>query len=65
MSNKKYVYNMKQANFFMQEGVRCLGTGYNGNSKRVFYIFNYDEIQPAYEKWNKMKQEDPEYFSKL
>lgn len=52
MSGKKYIYNWEQANFFMEEGVRCLGTGKHKQTGKVFYIFDYYECQPAYEKWN-------------
>ena len=57
MNGKKYIYNVEMANFFMQEGVKCLGTGIHRTTKRVYYIFGYNECQEAYEKWNKLIKE--------
>lgn len=50
MSNKKYIYNYELANFFIQEGCKILETGLN--KSRIYWLFDYIEIQPAYEKWN-------------
>ena len=57
MNGKKYIYNVEMANFFMQNGVVCLGTGIHRTTKRVYYIFGYNECQEAYEKWNKLIKE--------
>ena len=57
MSGKKYIYNVEMANFFMQEGVVCLGTGIHHTTMRVYYIFGYNECQEAYEKWVKIVRE--------
>ena len=53
MSGKKYIYNYQLANFMMEQGVRCLGCGRHNKSKQIYFIFNYDECQEAYEIWNK------------
>lgn len=53
MSNKKYIYNYELANFFIQQGCKILETGLNKN--RIYWLFDYNEIQPAYEKWNSRK----------
>ena len=52
MSNKKYIYNPEQANFFISEGVKCIEVGINHKTKRAFWVFDYYECQPAYKKWN-------------
>ena len=57
MNGKKYIYNVEMANFFMQNGVVCLGTGIHRTTKRVYYIFGYNECQEAYEKWNRLVKE--------
>lgn len=57
MNGKKYIYNVEMANFFMENGVTCLGTGIHRTTKRVYYIFGYNECQEAYEKWNKLVKE--------
>lgn len=48
-SGKKYIYNCAHANELMEDGYRCLGTGFNGNSGRYFWVFSWNEIQPYYE----------------
>lgn len=48
-SGKKYIYNCAHANELMQDGYKCLGTGFNGNSGRYFWVFSWNEIQPYYE----------------
>ena len=51
-SNKfKYIYDVKAANFFMENGCICLGTGLHSRTKKVFFIFDYDKCQSVYEKW--------------
>ena len=32
----KYIYNVEQANFYMEHGVKCLGTGVHYKTKMVF-----------------------------
>lgn len=51
MNGKKYIYNHEQANFFMEFGCRCIGTGLHRKTNTIFWIFNYDECQPAYIEW--------------
>ena len=52
--NKKFVYNINVADFLMKY-VRCWGTGINKKSGSTFWVFDYDEIQPYYELYNKNK----------
>lgn len=50
-SNKKYIYNTELANTFIQDyGYRCIGTGFNAKSNRHYWIFDYYEVQPYYNK---------------
>jgi len=51
--NMKYIYNVDQANYYINEGCRVLGTGRHNQTKNVFFIFGHDETQTAYEKWCK------------
>ncbi len=52
MNNKKYIYNVKQADFFINEGVKLLGTGVHPTTKKIWWCFGYKECQEAYSKWN-------------
>jgi len=49
----KYIYNVDQADYYINEGCRVLGTGRHNQTKNVFFIFGHDETQTAYEKWCK------------
>lgn len=54
-SNRKYIYSANHANELMEEGYRCLGTGYNSNSGKFFWVFDYLEIQPYYQQQKNLK----------
>lgn len=45
---KKYIYSVNLANEFIQRGYRCIETGFNENSKKYFWVFLYDEVQPYF-----------------
>ena len=49
-SGIKYVYNYKLANFLIEQGVTCVGTGINKGN--IYWAFNYKDCQEAYEMWN-------------
>lgn len=47
--NKKYIYNVHFANYLINHGVTCIGTGINKSTGRFYWVFRYDECQPIYE----------------
>ncbi|MGL5327894.1 MAG: hypothetical protein ACRDD7_01410 [Peptostreptococcaceae bacterium] len=51
MTDKKYIYNHQQANFYMEKGVRCVGTGVNPTTNCVYWVFYTKDSQLAYEQW--------------
>ena len=53
----KYIYNVDQANYYISEGCKVLGTGRHNQTKNVFFIFGHNETQSAYEKWCKKCEE--------
>lgn len=55
MNNKryKYIYVAKFANYLIMQGAVCRGTGIHPRTHKVFWCFDYDEIQPIYEKISK------------
>lgn len=53
--NKKYIYNMKQANFIMHYGIKCLGVGKHHHTKKMYFVFNHFDVQPALEAWRANK----------
>jgi hypothetical protein len=51
MNGKKYIYNSAQANFYIQEGCKCLETGKHHKTNKIFWVFDWSETQQAYAKW--------------
>ena len=52
MPRTKYMYDIKQANFFMENGIASTGIGLHDVTKKVFIKFqDSDEFQAVYEKW--------------
>lgn len=49
MDNKKFIYNVHFANYLIQRGATCIGTGINKASGKFYWVFRYDECQPIYE----------------
>lgn len=55
MNDKFYSYNIKQSNFLMMRGARCLGTSIHPETKRVFHCFKYDEVEHLLKEWGARK----------
>ena len=55
MYGMKYIYNPYQAKFFIELGVRCVDTGVNTATGKIYWGFKYDECQEAYKLWNERK----------
>lgn len=54
MSNKFYIYNIEQAHFYISEGVKPLRKPeVNPKTGKIFYVFDREESQAAYELWVK------------
>lgn len=52
--DKKFLYDIKMANFFMMNGAKCIGTGINKNTGNTFWCFEKESCQEAYKLWNEM-----------
>lgn len=51
-----YLYNIKQANYYIGNGCIPVETGINPNTNKVWYKFFKDETEEAYNMWmNKNK----------
>lgn len=51
MSGKKFIYNPKQANFYIANGVKCIETGINPTTNKIFWVFRWNETEQAYKLW--------------
>ena len=50
-SGKLYIYNPKQAQFYIKHGVRCIDTQIHKKTRKIFWVFNWEEAQPAFTAW--------------
>lgn len=51
-NNKKvYIYNPNQVNYYIQNGMKVLGTGIHSRTKKTFWIFDFNETEEIYVKW--------------
>lgn len=59
MGNIKYIYNFKQADYFMKHGAVCIGTGFNAKSSHYYWEFQKDneKTQKCYDLWEKDKHD--------
>lgn len=55
MKNVKYIYNPTQANFYIENGIKCLKTGINPTTNKVFWAFNWYETIEIYKIWCERK----------
>ena len=49
----KYIYNIDQANYFIEQGAKCLKVDVHRQTKKVFVKFlDNDRLQEIYDVWN-------------
>ena len=51
-NNYKYIYDAKFANYLIINGVQCKGTGISRETGKVFWCFDYNDVQPYYKSSN-------------
>ena len=51
LSNFTYIYNIPQANFYIQNGVSLLEIGLHSTTHRVWFKFDFHESTSAYSEW--------------
>jgi hypothetical protein len=50
-NSKIYIYNFKQAEFYIKEGIKPLEININPKTRKIYFIFNREETNNAYMKW--------------
>lgn len=55
--NEVYIYNFKQAYFYIRHGIDPVAVGYNSIKKKFYFHFKRDETQEAYDLWCKKCEE--------
>lgn len=52
MIKKYYIYNLKQAYFYIANGVEPIGTpGINKRTGKVYFVFGAEETKEVYDTW--------------
>lgn len=49
-----YIYNVEQANFYLNNGVIPVEMGVNDKTGRVYFKYTKHDSQPIYDKWLKI-----------
>ena len=50
-SNKVYIYNQYQAQYYIKNGMHVLDTGVHYHTHRPFWVFDFDETKEVYHEW--------------
>ena len=48
---KVYIYNPLQAQFYINNGMRVLDTGVHYKTKKIFWVFDFNETEEIYSEW--------------
>lgn len=51
MNNKIYIYNLKQAYFYIQQGLIPLKIQEHHRTNKICFVFDKDKSNPLYTKW--------------
>ncbi|WP_415313895.1 hypothetical protein [Clostridium perfringens] len=50
---KYYIYNLKQAYFYIANGVIPIGTGFNKKTEKIYFVFDDRNSREVYDTWCK------------
>nr|DAY47846.1 MAG TPA: hypothetical protein [Caudoviricetes sp.] len=51
MSNKRFIYNVQQARYFIQLGGIVIDTGVHAKTNKPFWVFDFDETRELMKMW--------------
>ena len=51
MKDKIYIYNLKQAFFYIQQGLLPLEIEKHHRTNRIYFVFDKEKSNPFYTKW--------------
>lgn len=51
MSNKRFIYNVQQARYFIQLGGIVIDTGVHAKTNNPFWVFDFDETRELMKMW--------------
>lgn len=52
----RYIYNMEQANFYLQNGLTPIGVGIGGKNEVFLKFIDGEVLQTVFKKWCARKQ---------
>ncbi|MCT4543506.1 MAG: hypothetical protein N4A63_08190 [Vallitalea sp.] len=55
--NVKYIYNLDQINFYLENGIKPRKIDIHKVTKKAFAIFSTEETEVVYQKWCKQCKE--------
>lgn len=51
MNNKVYIYNLKQAYFYIKQGLDPISIDKHNKTQKIFFIFDKEKSNHLYTKW--------------
>ncbi|WIF94296.1 hypothetical protein [Caminicella sporogenes] len=51
MKDVKYIYNIKQINFYLENNIKPVKIDIHKKTKKVFAVFDTQETEEVYKKW--------------
>lgn len=55
MEQEQYIYNLKQANYFVSQGARVIKIGIHKKTLKVFIVFYREDIERFKSSWLEYK----------
>lgn len=46
-----YIYNPQQKDFYVEEGNTIVDSDINPRTNKQYWVYKFDDVQPAYKKW--------------
>jgi len=46
-----FLYNPEQKDFYASEGCQLIDSDINPSTNKQYWVYEYDQVQPAFKKW--------------
>lgn len=53
MNNKVYIYNLKQAYFYIKQGIEPISIDKHKKTGKIYFVFSYKDTKEVYDNWVK------------
>ena len=51
MNGKVFIYNLRQAKYYINNGIKCIDTDIHKRTGKVYWVFHYNECQDMFSQW--------------